>query len=410
MAEGTFVLKDPTSKDETLIFLLYRYNYKRLKYSTGIKIKPKFWNPDTQKAREIRGFNETASINTFLENIRKHIKNIYRDLISNGTIPTNANLKDGLDILLLKEGVTDKNNFIGFVSTLVENSSKKPNTIKHYNQTIRILREFKDETNKTLTFDAINLDFYEEFMKFCLNKNYSLNTIGGFIKHIKVFMNEAFDRKLTNNLEYKNKRFKTLQEDTESIYLTTSELDLIYKHDLSQNKKLDKVRDMFIISCYTGLRYSDLIKLTQKNLIDNWTKLKIKTEKTGEIVIIPLHKYIREILVKYDGFPLYEISNQKMNNYLKELGKLVKLNKSVSISTIKGGIKKTEHFKKHDLITVHTARRSFATNAFLMEIPSISIMKITGHRTEKAFLKYIKISQEENANKLLNHPFFTQNN
>ena len=76
------------------------------------------------------------------------------------------------------------------------------------------------------------------------------------------------------------------------------------------------------------------------------------------------------------------------------------------ISTTKGGIKQNVSFKKHELITVHTARRSFATNAYLMNIPPISIMKITGHKTERAFLKYIKISQEDNANKLINHPFF----
>ena len=163
---------------------------------------------------------------------------------------------------------------------------------------------------------------------------------------------------------------------------------------------------MFVLSCYTGLRYSDLIQLSNANLIDKYTKLKIKTEKTGELVIIPLNKYLREILKKHDGLPSYSISNQKMNEYLKELAKMVELDENILLSSTKGGIKKEGNFKKHELVTVHTARRSFATNAYLMDVPSISIMKITGHRTEKAFLKYIKISQEDNANKLINHPFF----
>jgi len=111
-------------------------------------------------------------------------------------------------------------------------------------------------------------------------------------------------------------------------------------------------------------------------------------------------------LKKYDGIPPYDISNQKMNEYLKELGELAEMNENILLSSTKGGKKKSETFKKSELITVHTARRSFATNAFVMNVPSISIMKITGHKTEKAFLKYIKISQEENANKLSNHPFF----
>ena len=95
-----------------------------------------------------------------------------------------------------------------------------------------------------------------------------------------------------------------------------------------------------------------------------------------------------------------------MNEYLKDLGKEAKLTDSVEIIWTKGGERQREVLKKHDLITVHTARRSFATNGYLEGVPTISLMKITGHKTEKSFLKYIKISQEDNANKLINHPFF----
>jgi integrase len=250
------------------------------------------------------------------------------------------------------------------------------------------------------------LDFYEDFMRYCLDKKLSNNTIGGYIKNIKVFMNEAFDRKLTTNIEFKNRRFKTLEEDSDSIYLSTSDIDRLYRLDLKSNQRLDKVRDIFIIGCSTGLRYSDLLTISEKNLIEFDTKLKLRTEKTGETVIIPVNKYFRAILKKYNGFPDYSISNQKMNLYLKELGELSEINEKVLISTTSGGQKVSESFEKYKLITVHTARRSFATNAYLSNVPSISIMKITGHRTERAFLKYIKISQEDNANKLINHPFF----
>jgi len=95
-----------------------------------------------------------------------------------------------------------------------------------------------------------------------------------------------------------------------------------------------------------------------------------------------------------------------MNDYLKELGQLAEIEESILITATKGGKRETETFKKWELITTHTARRSFATNAYLQNVPTISIMEITGHKTEKSFLKYIKISQEDNANKLINHPFF----
>ena len=95
-----------------------------------------------------------------------------------------------------------------------------------------------------------------------------------------------------------------------------------------------------------------------------------------------------------------------MNVYLKEVGKVASIDETVKISKTKGGLRVDRNHKKHELITVHTARRSFATNMYLADVPTISIMKITGHRTEKSFLKYIRISQEDNANKLLNYPFF----
>lgn len=415
MGNAKFVLKEPEkknkikdiqTKENTLIFMLFSYDNKRLKYSTGIRILHKFWNPLEQRARETRDFKEGVEINTTLKNCQSHVNNIYRQLKNDGINPTNELLKEGLDIALLKATKTDETDFIAFIDQTIKNSIKRPNTIKHYNQTLKQLTEYRNKTKKQLTFNDINLDFYESFIKFCLAKNYGTNTIGSFIKHVKVFMNEAHDRKLTNNLEHKNKRFKTIDEPTENIYLSIAEIELLYKYDLSNNKRLDLVRDMFIISCYTGLRYSDLIQLSNKNLIENNSKLKIKTEKTGELVIIPLNKHIREILTKHKGLPSYSISNQKMNEYLKELAKLVELDEKVLHSATKGGVKKEESFNKHELVTVHTARRSFATNAYLMDVPSISIMKITGHRTEKAFLKYIKMSQEDNANKLVSHPFF----
>jgi integrase len=135
--------------------------------------------------------------------------------------------------------------------------------------------------------------------------------------------------------------------------------------------------------------------------------VKIATKKTGEVVIIPLKGYVREILKKYEGKAPEPISNQKMNEYLKELGQLAEVEEDIIITRTIGGKRQSETFKKWELITTHTARRSFATNAYLLNVPTISIMKITGHRTEKSFLKYIKISQEDNANKLVNHPFFT---
>ena len=271
---------------------------------------------------------------------------------------------------------------------------------------MRKLEEFKALTKTEVDFDTIDMDFYDRFIKFLTNEGYTKNTIGGFIKNVKIFMNEAIDRNLTKNLEYRNRKFKILEEQVDKIYLSQKELLKIYNMKLSGiYKKYERVRDLFIIGCYTGLRFSDLIEVRSENIV-NGNQIKIRTEKTQEIVYIPLHKFVRSIIKKYHGNLPSVISNQKMNDYLKEIGELAEINELIKVSITRGGNTETEVSKKYDLITTHTARRSFATNAYLMDIPSISIMKITGHRTEKSFMKYIRISQEDNANKLLNHPFF----
>lgn len=407
MASSTFVLKNPSGIDPTLVYLIFRYNTVKLKYSTGLKIKPKFWNPkrEKQRAKEVKDFTEHAEFNTLLDNLEKIAHNEYRRLLNDKIPPTPDLIKIALDDFRQKGNKRGKD-LISFGEYIKDNTDRKPATKKQLGQCIRLLKEFKQETNKSLHLDSIDLDFYDEFVDFLIKKDYGKNTIGTLIKNIKVFMNEAVDRNITTNLQFKNRRFKTVEENSETIYLSLAEIKTIYELDFTKKPYLDRVRDLFIIACYTGLRFSDLVELKKDNISKDGSTVKVRTIKTGELVIIPLHTYVKNILEKYAGMPPQLISNQKMNEYLKEIGEEAEIDEPIVISGTKGGVLKTETFKKWQLITTHTARRSFATNAYLQNVPVISIMKITGHRTEKSFMKYIKISQEDNANKLINHPFF----
>jgi integrase len=406
MAEVKFVLKEPKSKEPTLIYLLLRFNNQRTKYSTSEKIKPKFWNFEKQRAKETRAFPQYASLNTKLNNLTNAAKNAHRDLVNEKKIPTPHKIKDALNKEILKEEYAQKKGLLKFIEELIQDSNRKSSTKTQWKQTFRKLLEYKSATNKEIDFDTIDLDFYNSFINFLSKEGYAKNTIGGFIKNVKIFMNEAVDRKLTSNLEYRNRKFKVLEEQVDKIYLSEKELFKIYELDLSKNPRLEKVRDLFIIACYTGLRFSDLIQVRNDNIVNEGRQIKIRTEKTSEIVIIPIHKFVKQILKKYKGLLPAAISNQKMNDYLKEISQLAEINSIVKTAITRGG--KTEHElnKKFDLVTTHTARRSFATNAYLKDMPTISIMKFTGHRTEKSFMKYIRISQEDNANKLLDHKFF----
>lgn len=407
MPNVTFFLKEPKGKTPTLIYLFYRFNNNTFKYSTGQKINPKFWNPEKKRAKETRSNPGYNTFNDYLNDLQTKIQSAVRTAKIEGRAITPDSLRMILNTLTAKDLGIEKSDFIAFLGNAIESSNKKLGTLKHHRQTLRRLQEFTMKSKGKLGFDDVNLEFYQSFVRYCIEKGYGTNTIGGYIKNIKTYMGEAVDRKLTSNLEFRSRKFKKLTEESDSIYLTLEEVEKINYLDLSGNPRLDRVRDLFIVGCYTGLRFSDLVQVNERNLLDNNSKLRLKTVKTGGTVVIPLNSKVRAIVEKYNSSLPTDISNQKMNDYLKEIGELSGIASKVQLSYTKGGIMEKTTYKKFELITVHTARRSFATNAYLKEIPSISIMKITGHRTEKAFMTYIKMSQDDNANKLLTHPFFT---
>ncbi len=209
-------------------------------------------------------------------------------------------------------------------------------------------------------------------------------------------MNEATERGTNTNLNYKSRKFSVTSENTAAIYLSQQEVNELEALDLANNKRLECVRDLFLVGCYTGLRYSDYSILKPEQIKDGF--IETPQIKTGESVVIPIHPTVEKILAKYNGNLPRSISNQKTNEYLKELGKLLpSLSSTISKTFTKGGTRVTVNYSKWELLSSHTARRSFATNEYLAGTPEITIMAITGHRTEKAFLRYIKLTPKEHA-------------
>ena len=132
----------------------------------------------------------------------------------------------------------------------------------------------------------------------------------------------------------------------------------------------------------------------------------LKQQKTGNHVVIPVRPELQAILEKYDN-RLPRTYEQKVNHLIKEIAREAGITEKVEVSYIENGEKKSRLVEKCDLVKTHTARRSGATNMYLAGIPTIAIMKITGHKTEKEFMKYIKITEEQTAMELMNHPYFS---
>lgn len=413
MAKINFNLRNPKSGlTPTPINCVIRYNNIKLVYPTGITIPPKFWDSENQRVEDTKKYPTHPETNESLTRLETLILKVFRNFENdNGYQPTANELRDRLNIATNKVEKVKPTDLFTFIAKFREESKTKINkdtkklfaekTLLNYKQLNDILLEFNSKRKKPLNFDDIDLEFYNDFTAFLTTeKSFSVNSIGKHIKTLKTILNEALERGLTTNLKFKSKKFAVLTMQTDSVYLTYEELKLIQDLDLSKNAKLEKVRDLFLIGCFTGLRFSDFTNIKPENIKDDL--LTIETKKTGQIVSIPIHEAIKPIFQKYmnrDNSPLPRtLSNQKMNEYIKVICKQVKpLNEFVSIKENKGGLTYFTKYQKFELITTHTARRSFATNNFKSGLSSQVIMAITGHKTEKSFLTYIKVTPSENA-------------
>jgi len=429
MAKFNFNLKNTQAESATPINLIVRWNKKRLVIYTRESIHPKYWQFDKEKKnyqRATRKLEGYAEFNRRLDNIQNSAQNAYWEYKNNhdNEEPTPTELKNLIKkkLGLQRPGEDKDYDLFGFFDLRKEEEENRIRSMGKkvdnkcqsfsYKQTKTVLENFAKDKNRRLDFDTIDLDFYFDFVDYCLYKEeFSVNNSGKHIKNLKAILNEATERGINKNMAYKSKKFKVLREEVPNIYLTEEELEELYNLDLKEIPKYEKARDLFLVGCYTGLRFSDLSSIRQRDFKtinqngQQFEALEIKMQKTDDTVIIPLSWMVLDIRRRYkdktdNGLPK-SLSNQKMNEYLKEICQGVKsLKKKEETVIYEKGKKVIKMRPKHKLVTTHTARRSFATNMYKRGIPSITLMKITGHKTESSFLKYIKVTPAEHAAKM----------
>jgi integrase len=189
--------------------------------------------------------------------------------------------------------------------------------------------------------------------------------------------------------------FKVMDEEVDAVYLNWKELSAIYHLDLSEQPQLEKYRDLFVLGCLTGFRFSDYNDIKPEEVRDGM--LYVTQTKTVSSVIVPLKKDARHILIEKYNMQMPQVSNVNFNDYIKEVAKLAGINELVKITHKKGNQVVEEIKPKYAWVTSHTCRRSFCTNEFLDGTPTNLIMAISGHKTEKAFRRYIKADQVQKA-------------
>lgn len=417
MLRTNFYLRKPKSTIETPIFLRLFCKSRGIKYPTKINILPLYWDKKKQSIKPVAKVENHLELNRYLNILKKVADKTFWDLTNDadGIPPSLSTLKLEIDKRLDRVEKEPMITFFEFFQKIIDQSESgtrlnpltgkviNPNTIKTYVTTLNHLQDFQKQYSLKITFDNIDLKFYNAFTEYLIKeKKLASNSIGKDIQVLKLIMNEALDLHLTSNTSFKTKRFVVLREVSDSIYLDKIELEELKNHDLADKPKLERVRDLFLVGCYTGLRYSDYSILTTESIKNGY--IQINQTKTGSPVTIPVHKAIQGLLEKYHGVFPTPLTNQKTNEYLKEVGKEIEgLKKTVVKNITKEGVNKQTSLAKWEMLTTHTARRSFATNEFLAGTPTLTIMAITGHKTEKAFLKYIKLSTSDHAKLLKAH-------
>lgn len=417
-----FSLKKGNATKKSLIILRYFISQTqgRFVFSTGLNISENDWGKKSKMPKNIRGRDDLIVTKNKLQRYAEFLEKTITSLELNKIEVTKEILKDRFR----QEYKSDKkgqffyftdfvDDFIIRAPSLVNRSTKEKYTvlkIAEYKNANNRIKEYQKDVKKRIRVSGFTLNVYDELVEYLRDqRGYSVNSIGMYIKNIRVFLKVLEEKGYAVHADYKKTSFANLKEESVSIALTEKEIEQIFNYDFSDNKRLENCRDLMIIGLWTGLRVSDFLSLPIINENDKFITVQPqKTKNTsGKKVVIPLHHHIKEV-IKKRGMPK-AVSKMTFNKQVKEVGKIVGLTEEV-----KGSIavqddnnakyrKKTGVYPKYKLMSSHTCRRSFATNLYKMNFPTLSIMQITGHTTEKSFLTYIKVTPTEHAEKLLEH-------
>lgn len=403
MATGFFLNKGS-------IYALYtkQKNGKRLRleYYPGYIIEDpeKEWNGKIHRPRG----EKYKEINEELDKIKPYINDIVGE-IDPFTL-TNESFSELINKKRFNQESKKQTSFFQYAETFISEAKKEKG--HEYANSFRTILNKLMEYDPQLTFERIDKPFYRNFKIWLEKQGYSKNYVGSMIRDLKRILNRATDDDINTNTVFEN--FSVDAEDVFNIYLSEKEIEKIYNLQITdsdivmlqqegeeeevflsksniyrQKTALDRARKLFVIGCWTGLRVENYLSIDPDIQVDLKNKvLHAIANKNGPKLEIPLHKLVRKIIME-DGFPK-PISQQKLNKQIKVLGKLAGITEPIMYSKTIGGKRKTFSKPKYEMITTHTARRSFASNLTLAGVPKQYTMAVTGHRTERSFNKYIQ--------------------
>lgn len=405
-----YLQKVKKEKEYTFISISVAWNNKRVRTTLKIQIEERLW--DSKKQRAKASSKNPHQINEKLDEIRSVLKKQYEEIeAAFKRPPTEKEVKLILEAVINnKEVKTRRPNtpkkvkpFIDYFQDFINdtesgarlsNDGKKigASTLTGYYTTKNHLEEFLKTTKAGITFDDIDDSFFSSLIKYLTTKKLSNNSQGRFVKIIKTFMHYTSDKGLHTNRKFV-KSLKIFNEETQQFALNRFELDLL--QNLSGlTPKLQRLQDLFLVQIYTGLRFSDLFNLKPENVNLPERKITLYTVKTQKPISIPLAPRLQMILEKYNC-SLPKISSQKFNEGIKELCKLAGINEMMPSTYFIGSERIDELRPKYEVISSHTARRTFITLSLKKGVLPEMVMKVSGHTSRKSFQKYVRITDEE---------------
>ncbi|KAA6321414.1 Tyrosine recombinase XerC, partial [termite gut metagenome] len=381
------------------------YNSNRIEFTTGYRIDVAKWDTDKQRVKNgcTNKLKQNASeINADLLKHYSHIQEIFKEFEVSDSIPTPQQLKDAFNRKYKKVAVLEPEQrvpvFMEVFDEFVKDCGMQNNwtdaTYEKFVATRKHLQSFDPE----LTFDALDETRLSEYVNYLHDtKNLRNSTINKQIDSLKWFLRWSKRKGYSANSAFETfkPRLKTTRKKV--IFLTMEELNKLREYAIPATKKyLERLRDVFLFCCFTGLRYSDVFNLKRSDVKAG--HIEITTVKTADSLLIELNNHSRSILDKYKDVPFHRdkalpvITNQRMNIYLKELGELCGIDEPVRETYYKGNERIDIVTPKYALLGSHVGRRTFICNALSLGIPAQVVMKWTGHSDYTAMKPYIDIA------------------
>ena len=383
------------------ILFSFSFDGERIKSTTGEKAEHRdHWSETTQR---FKASTTNASLrNKKLKQLSEKLETIYLDIELSGMKPTAQMIKQKLNDEQKKEKETFFDIYDRFVSEQKIKNSWTDGTTKRFKVVRNKLESFQSIKGKgyEIDFSLMNETFFDEYLSYLLKQNYKNSYIKKNLKLLFWFLNWCKRKGYNLPYDYTQFRFKGNEPRPGANIrpLTMEQLMTMYSKPIT-NIRLSQVRDVFCFSCFTGLRYSDLKNLKKADIGENREYLTITTVKTAEPLYIPLVKYAREILARYENtfskYALPVISQQRYNNYLKELGKIMKFNDELVHVNYSGNKRIENTFQKWERLTSHVGRQTFITNAIFLGMPGEVVKDLTGQSSDEMLKNYFKILDQQ---------------